>query len=297
MLAHHDGVSVRLKDVADVIEAPEPKLGDAQIMGERGVILLPSSQYTANTMDVTLAVERALEEMKPLFASEKITVHPRLFRPANFIETSLHNINVSLLIGGVLVVVVLFLFLLDLRTAFISFASIPLSLLAAVIVLDRFGVTLNTLTLGGFAIAIGVVVDDAIIDVENILRRLRENQTLPQPRSLFHVILDASLEVRSAVVYATFIVATVFVPVLLMTGVQGRLFAPLATSFILAIMASLAVALTVTRRAAQRAGLCALVERAASRMVGRRESAATNGDCTRGAVVLGRGGNAALFRR
>lgn len=246
VLAHHDGVSVRLKDVADVIEAPEPKLGDAQIMGERGVILLPASQYSANTMDVTLAVERALDEMKPLFASEKITIHPRLFRPANFIQTSLHNINSSLLIGGVLVVAVLFLFLLDLRTAFISFTSIPLSLLTAVIVLDRFGVTLNTLTLGGFAIAIGVVVDDAIIDVENILRRLRENQSKPTPRTLFQVVLNASLEVRSAVVYATFIVALVFMPVLLMTGVQGRLFAPLATSFILAIMASLAVALTVT---------------------------------------------------
>jgi CzcA family heavy metal efflux pump len=246
VLAHHDGVSVRLKDVADVVEAPEPKLGDALIMGERGVILLPASQYSANTMDVTLAVERALDEMKPLFASERITIHPRLFRPATFIQTSLHNINSSLLIGGVLVVAVLFLFLLDLRTAFISFTSIPLSLLAAVIVLDRFGVTLNTLTLGGFAIAIGVVVDDAIIDVENILRRLRENQSKPNPRSLFYVVLNASLEVRSAVVYATFIVALVFMPVLLMTGVQGRLFAPLATSFILAIMASLAVALTVT---------------------------------------------------
>ncbi len=246
VLAHHGGVSVRLKDVADVVEAPEPKMGDSLIMGERGIILLPSSQYAANTMDVTLAVERALEEMKPLLASEKITIRPRLFRPANFIQTSLHNINISLLIGGVLVVVVLFLFLLDLRTAFISFVSIPLSLLAAVIVLDWFGVTLNTLTLGGFAIAIGVVVDDAIIDVENILRRLRENQTSPNARSLFEVVLDASLEVRSAVVYATFIVAVVFVPVLMMTGVQGRLFAPLATSFILAIMASLVVALTVT---------------------------------------------------
>jgi CzcA family heavy metal efflux pump len=246
VLLQHDGVSVRLEDVADVVEAPEPKLGDALIMGERGVILLPASQYSANTMDVTLAVERALDEMKPLFVSEKITIHPRLFRSANFIQTSLHNINSSLLIGGVLVVAVLFLFLLDLRTAFISFTSIPLSLLAAVIVLDRFGVTLNTLTLGGFAIAIGVVVDDAIIDVENILRRLRENQSKANARSLFHVVLHASLEVRSAVVYATFIVALVFMPVLLMTGVQGRLFAPLATSFILAIMASLAVALTVT---------------------------------------------------
>ena len=142
--------------------------------------------------------------------------------------------------------IVLFLFLLDLRTAFISFISIPISLLAAVIVLDRFGITLNTITLGGFAIAIGVVVDDAIIDVENILRRLRENRARPAPRPLLRVILDASLEVRSSVVYATFIVALVFLPVLMMSGVQGRLFAPLATSFILATLASLLVALTVT---------------------------------------------------
>src|SRR5213080_2377062 len=139
--------------------------------------------------------------MAPAFASEKITVHPRLFRPANFIETSIQNVNQSLIIGGILVAVVLFFFLLDWRTAFISFASIPLSLLAAVIVLDRYGVSLNTLTLGGFAIAIGVVVDDAIIDVENILRRVRENLSLPKPRPLLQVVLDASLEVRSALVY------------------------------------------------------------------------------------------------
>ena len=245
VVAHHDNVTVRLKDVADVVAAPEPKFGDALVNGEHGVLLLASSQYGANTMKVTLDVERALDEMKPLFASEKITVYPRLYRPANFIQTSLHNINTSLLIGGILVVAVLFFFLLDVRTAFISFTAIPLSLLAAVIVLDKFGVTLNTLTLGGFAIAIGVVVDDAIIDVENILRRLRENKYLGEPHSLFHVILDASLEVRSPVVYATFIVALVFMPVLLMAGVQGRLFAPLALSFILAIMASLGVALTV----------------------------------------------------
>lgn len=246
VLAHHESGNVRLKDVADVLDAGAPKLGDALIMGERGVILLPSSQYGANTLEVTSAVEHALDELKPLLESEKITIYPRLFRPANFIQTSLRNINTSLLIGGLLVVMVLFLFLFDLRTAFISFTSIPLALLAAVMVLDRLGVSLNTLTLGGFAIAIGVVVDDAIIDVENILRRLRENHAKGTGQSLFHVVLNASLEVRSAVVYATFIVASVFMPVLLMTGVQGRLFAPLATAFILAIMASLAVALTVT---------------------------------------------------
>src|SRR5205823_12027532 len=130
-------------------------------------------------------------------------------------------INQSLLIGAILVVVVLFLFLLDFRTAFISFVSLPLSLLAAVTVMNWSGVSLNTLTLGGFAIAIGVVVDDAIIDVENILRRLRENAALPTPCELWRVVLDASLEVNNSVVYATFIVAVVFLPVLTMSGLQG----------------------------------------------------------------------------
>ncbi|MEO7298577.1 MAG: efflux RND transporter permease subunit [Verrucomicrobiota bacterium] len=246
VVAHHNGQSIRLKDVADVVNGAEPKLGDAQIAGQRGLILLVNSQFGANTLEVTRAVEAALDEMKPVFAREKIVIQPKLFRPATFIETSLKNINVSLLIGGLLVVAVLFLFLLDLRTAFISFVSIPLSLLAAVIVLNRFGASLNTITLGGFAIAIGVVVDDAIIDVENILRRLRENRKRATPKPLFDVILQASLEVRSAIVYATFIVALVFVPVLMMSGVQGRLFSPLAVSFVLATLASLVVALTVT---------------------------------------------------
>ena len=246
VLAHHDGQTVRLKDVAKVVEGAEPKFGDALVMGERGVILLVSSQFGANTMNVTRNVEAALNELSPAFAAENITVNPRLFRPANFIEASIRNVDQSLLIGGVLVAVVLFFFLLDWRTALISFTSIPLSLLAAVIVLDRCGVSLNTLTLGGFAIAIGVVVDDAVIDVENILRRVQENLTLAQPRPVFHVVLEASLEVRSAVVYATFIVALVFFPVLTLTGIQGKLFSPLATAFILAVFASLAAALTVT---------------------------------------------------
>ena len=262
VLVPHAGLSVRLKDVADVREAPAPKFGDAQLNGRSGVVLLVYAQYQANTMIVTRALETALEQLKPALATERIQLNARLFRPANFIETSLGNVDRSLLIGGGLVAVVLFLFLLDLRTAFISFVSIPLSLLAAVIVLNWAGVSINTITLGGFAIAIGVVVDDAIIDVENILRRLRERETgfqpvsnpnsnmatgrTPVPPSIFHVVLDASLEVRSAVVYATFIVALVFVPILTMSGVQGRLFAPLGISFILATLASLGVALTVT---------------------------------------------------
>jgi CzcA family heavy metal efflux pump len=237
---------VRLRDVARVQLGHEPKFGDTSIMGQPGVLITMSSQYGANTLSVTRALEDALGELQPVFEKLGITVYPRLHRPATFIETALANVQHSLLIGGALVAVVLLLFLLDLRTAFISFISIPLSLLTAVLILNWWGVSLNTMTLGGFAVAIGVVVDDAIIDVENILRRLRENVVLPTPRPLWRVVLDASIEVRSAVVYATFIVAAVFLPVLTMSGLQGRFFAPLGVAFILSILASLGVALTVT---------------------------------------------------
>jgi len=246
VVTQHDGRSIRLKDVANVVTAAEPPLGDALINGRPGILVTTASQYGANTMDVTIDVEKALAEMKPVFAAEGIQYVPHLHRPATFIEIAIHNIKNSLLLGAVLVGVVLFVFLLDWRTALICFAAIPLSLLTAVIILDHFGVTLNTMTLGGLAAVIGVVVDDAIITVENILRRLRENLTLAPPRRLFDVVLEATLEVRSAVVYATFVVALVFLPVLTMSGLQGRFFTPLGMAFILANLASLIVALTVT---------------------------------------------------
>ena len=237
---------VRLRDVARVTLGAEPKFGATLIMGGPGVLITMSSQYGANTLAVTHALEAALAELKPVFTSKGIKVYDHLHRPATFIETALGHVQDSLLIGGALVGIVLLLFLLDLRIAFISFVSIPLSLLTAVMILDWFGVSLNTMTLGGFAVAIGVVVDDAIIDIENILRRLRENAVLAAPRPLWQVVLDASLEVNNAVVYATFIVAVVFLPVLTMSGLQGRFFAPLGVAFILSILASLGVALTVT---------------------------------------------------
>ena len=246
VLLHQNGLSVRLRDVAQVVEAPEPQVGAAAIEGTTGVILVVSSQYGANTLEVTEAAERALVELAPAVKAEDITLHPRLFRPANFIEVAVRNIGISLVIGGVLVSIVLFLFLMDARTSLISLSAIPLSLLTAVIVLDRFGATLNTLTIGGLAIAIGEVVDDAIIDVENIIRRLRENRLRPDPLPVFRVVLDASLEVRNSVVYATFVVVLVFLPVLTMSGIQGRLFAPLGIAYVVAILASLVVALTVT---------------------------------------------------
>ena len=241
-----NGVPVRLKEVSTVSAGVEPKFGDASIMGRPGVLMVMDSQYGANTMEVTTRLEAALADMQPVLAREGITLHSRLHRPATFVEISLANIQHSLWLGAMLVAVVLFVFLGHYRTALISLAAIPLSLLAAIVVLDRLGVSLNTMTLGGLAIAIGGVVDDAIIDVENILRRLRGNQSAANPRPVMRVILDASLEVRGAVVYATFIVALVFVPVLMLTGLHGSFFAPLAMSYIFATLASLAVALTVT---------------------------------------------------
>ncbi len=246
VVAHRDGVSIRLKDVARVVDGMAPKIGDATIMGKPGVLVKMLSQYGSNTMEVTQAVEVALADMKSVFEAEGITVFPRLHRPATFIEVAVTNIRASLLVGGILVTVVLFLFLLNLRTAFISITAIPLSLLSAVILLDRFGQTLNTITLGGLAIAIGEVVDDAIIDVENIFRRLRENRESGAARPVMQVILDASIEVRSAVVYATLVVVMVFIPVVTMSGLQGRMFGPLGVSYILAVLTSLVVALTVT---------------------------------------------------
>ena len=245
-VAQHEGRSVRLRDVALVVDGAEPKFGDALIMGRPGILITASGQYGANTLEMTRGLESALQEMKPVFAAEGIEYVPSLHRPANFIENGLRNVRSSLLAGGALIALILLVFLLDLRAAFISFVSIPLSLLTAVIVLHHLGAAINTMTLAGFAVAIGVVVDDAIIDVENIMRRLRENRAAARPRAVAAVILEASLEVRSAVVYATFIVALVFLPVLAMSGVQGRFFAPLASSFLLATLASLAAAVTVT---------------------------------------------------
>jgi CzcA family heavy metal efflux pump len=252
-----NGFNVRLRDIARVVEGPEPKFGGTLIQGRPGVLMTMSSQFGANTLEVTEELEKTLQDLEPLLQKNGIKLYPHLHRPATFIETALANMRHSLLFGGILVAVVLFVMLGSTRTAFISLTAIPLSLLTAVIVLQKFGVSLNTITLGGLAIALGEVVDDSIIDVENIFRRLREYQARKSEgagaaagtltlRETFDVVLDASLEVRSAVVYATFIVALIFLPVLTLTGLQGAFFAPLALSYILAIMASLLVALTVT---------------------------------------------------
>ncbi len=246
VVTYHGGASVRLGDVARVAEGPEPAVGAASVMGRPGVMLMVSAQYRANTLEVTRMVDQALAELRPTLDAHGVRVDADILRPARFIETATGNVRSALLLGAALVVVVLTLFLFSLRTAAISCTAIPLSLLAAVTVLERLGISLNTMTLGGLAIAIGEVVDDAVIDVENILRRLRENRGREQPLPRLQVILEASLEVRGAVVYATFAVVLVFVPILTMTGVAGRLFAPLGLAYIFATLASLGVAVTVT---------------------------------------------------
>jgi CzcA family heavy metal efflux pump len=246
VVLHKDGANLTLGDVAQVAEAPEPPIGAAAVMGKPGVLLMIDAQYGSNTLDLTRDLEQAISELRPTLETQGIVVKADIFRPANFIQTALRNIRSSLIIGAVLVIVVLFLFLFNLRTAAISCTAIPLSLLAAVVVMERFGFSLNTMTLGGLAIATGEVVDDAVIDVENIFRRLRENRSLPAPRPLLRVVLDASIEVRHAVIYASFAVILVFIPVLTMSGLAGRLFAPLGVAYISAILASLVVALTVT---------------------------------------------------
>lgn len=246
VLVHQNGANVLLGQVARVTEGPEPPFGAASVNGKPGVILVISSQYGASTIEATRAAEGALADLRPTLREQDVDLDDSLFRPANFIDTAIHNIRSSLLIGAVLVIAVLFLFLFNFRTAAISCLAIPLSLLAAVTIMERLGFSLNTMILGGLAIALGEVVDDAVIDVENILRRLRENHHSDNPRPAILVVLDASIEVRSAVVYATFAVVLVFLPVLTMSGVAGRLFAPLGIAYILSVLASLFVALTVT---------------------------------------------------
>jgi CzcA family heavy metal efflux pump len=246
VLVHRAGASVTLGDVAKVVEAQAPPIGAGLIEGRPGIVMVVSAQYGGNTLEVTRRVDRALRELRPDLNREGIVLHSKLFRPANFIHTAIHNVVSALAIGAALVIIVLFLFLFNLRTAAISCTAIPLSLLAGIIAMEHLGFSLNTMTLGGLAIAIGEIVDDAVIDVENIFRRLRENRQQDSPRPVLKVILDASLEVRHAVVYATLAVILVFFPILTLSGVAGRLFAPLGVAYILAVLASLGVALVVT---------------------------------------------------
>ena len=245
VVAVHHGAPVRLGDVADLGPGVSPAVGDTRCDGRTGVYLQVMKLPWADTVDATDAVEIVLAD----FARDLprgVRLDEPVFRQASFVKTSVHNVARAMVIGAFLVMVVLIVMLRSARLAVISLTAIPLSIVTAAAVLVARGASINGMMLGGLAIAVGEVVDDAIVDVENVWRRLRENARLPSPRPALDVVRDASHEIRSSVVYATAIVCLVLVPVVLLGGVAGRIFSPLAVTYILAIVASLLVALTVT---------------------------------------------------
>ncbi len=244
------GLPVRLEDVADLREGAEPRFGDALIAGKPGILVETSTQFGANTLEVTRALEARLDALAPALAKQGVQYHPALLRPASFIESAIEKLRNSLAIGTILVVALLLLTLRDWRGALVSFSAIPLALLTTVWILEASGFSLNTMTLGGLVVALGVVVDDAVIDVENILRRRRG---AARDADIGELFIGASLEVRRPVFYATAAVAVAFLPILTMSGLQGAFFRPLSISFLLAVGLSLLVAMSATP------ALCALV--------------------------------------
>src|SRR6202522_3424368 len=237
------GLPVRLQDVAAVRDGAEPRFGDALSAGKPGILIETSTQFGANTLDVTRALEERLDALAPALAKQGVEYHPALLRPASFIESAIEKLRNSLLIGTVLVVALLLLTLRDWRGALVSFSAIPLALLTTVWILQAVGMSLNTMTLGGLVVALGVVVDDAVIDVENIMRRRRGAAHGVDMRQL---ILSASREVRRPVFYATAAVAVAFLPILMLSGLQGSFFRPLSIAFLLAVGLSLLVAMSAT---------------------------------------------------
>ncbi len=247
VLRVRNGIPLRLGQLASVREAPEPARGTASYRAHPAVVLSVQKQPGANTLELTRRMDAVLDDLQATLPTG-VSIEKENFRQADFIEVSIHNVSVALRDGAVLVLVVLFLFLGNLRTTLISAVAIPISLVAGVIVISLFGGTLNTMTLGGFTIAIGALVDDAIIDVENVLRRLRENRRKPpqEQRSAFEVVFRASSEVRGAILFATLVIALVFVPLLMLPGIEGRLLRPLGMAYLSSLAGSIIVALTVT---------------------------------------------------
>jgi len=237
--------SILLHQVAEVGFGARLKRGEAGYMGESAVIVSVEKQPDVDTVKLTRAVEAALDDITAALPNG-IKADNVLFRQADFIETSVRNVQSVLVEAIVVVAIVLFAFLLNTRTTFISLTAIPVSILVTAIVFQLLGLSINTMTLGGLAIAIGELVDDAVVDVENIFRRMRENREAGNPRSTFQVVVSASQEVRSGIVYATMIIVLVFVPLFALSGIEGRLFAPLGQAYIISILVSLLVSITLT---------------------------------------------------
>ncbi|MBM1174974.1 efflux RND transporter permease subunit [Microvirga arabica] len=245
VVVHKQGQPVFLHQVAHVDFAPRVKRGDAGFQGKPAVIVSIQKQPGADTVDLTGKIEAALAEIQKTLP-QGVSATNLQFRQATFIETSVDNVKRVLLEAAAVVAVILILFLMNVRATVISLTAIPISILVTVLVFNAFGLTINTMTLGGLAIAIGELVDDAVVDVENILRRLKENRELPDPRPVLEVIAAASQEVRSGIVYATMIIILVFIPLFALSGIEGRLFAPLGVAYIVSILASLVTSITVT---------------------------------------------------
>lgn len=242
-----NGKPVRVSDVADVVIGSAIKMGYASSNAERAVILSVSKQPNINTLNVTKNIEKNLEDIKKSLPKD-VVMDTKIFRQADFIEASVSNVGSALIEGAIFVIVILFLFLGSFRTTLISIIAIPLSLLGTVIVLHLLGMNINTMTLGGMCIAIGSLVDDAIVDVENVYKRLRENHRLPkgERKSAFNVVFEASSEIRSSIVNATFIIIVTFIPLFFLTGMEGRMLKPLGIAYIVSLFMSLIVAMTIT---------------------------------------------------
>jgi CzcA family heavy metal efflux pump len=247
VVARREGISLLLGEVATVKITAATKLGEASINNQRGIMLIISKQPDANTMELTERIEKVLTESKTTLPSD-ITVHKDIFKQSDFITLAIDNVVAALRDGALLVIIILMLFLANIRTVIISITAIPLSLIVTMLVLKGFDLTVNTMTLGGLAIAIGVLVDDAIIYVENVHRRLRQNTIMPkaEQRSFLDVVHDASSEIRTPIVMATFIIIVVFLPLFFLSGVEGRMLRPLGLAYVVSIFASLLVAVTVT---------------------------------------------------
>ena len=241
----HLGRPVLVKDVAEVRVGPRSKRGEASISGQHAVVLTIQKQPGASTIELTRKIDVLLQDLQKTLP-KGARIESDLFKQSRFIESSIANVEEALRDGAIMVAIVLFLFLLNLRTTAITLVTIPLSLLVTAIVFKFMGLGINTMTLGGLAIAIGELVDDAIVDVENVFRRLKENRSSPNPRSSLQVIFEASSEVRNSIVFSTIIVVLVFIPLFALGGIEGRLFAPLGVAYILALLASLLISLTVT---------------------------------------------------
>lgn len=247
LVAVRGGTPITLGQVADVTVGTAPKFGDGSVNAQPGVVLAVQKQPGANTLELTERIERELTAIQSALPAG-MTVHAELFRQASFIRVAVDNVVKALRDGAVLVVIVLFLFLWNLRATAISIVAIPLSLVVAIFAMKLLGISINTMTLGGMAIAIGALVDDAIIDVENVFRRLKENHHRPpaEQRSALRVVYDASKEIRASIVNATLIIIVVFLPLFFLGGVEGRLLRPLGFAYVVSILASLLVAVTVT---------------------------------------------------